>query len=138
MHHDIPKLVAVETLTTLGGLFLVNLALHAVVARVPGYAGLADAATLPLVGAALGIYGLVVLPLQNGFSRRVERQADQYALEATGKPTAFIGAMTRLANQNLAELEPSPLVEFLLYNHPSIGRRLAHAQRFAEEHRAAA
>jgi STE24 endopeptidase len=131
VHHDIPKLVAVETLTTLGGLYLVNLALHTAVARVPGYAGLADAATLPLVGAALGIYGLVVLPLQNGFSRRVERQADQYALEVTGKPEAFIGAMTRLANQNLAELEPSPLVEFLLYNHPSIGRRLAHARRFA-------
>jgi Zn-dependent protease with chaperone function len=41
--------------------------------------------------------------------------------------------MTRLANQNLAELSPNPLVEFLLYNHPSIGNRLAFARRYAEK-----
>lgn len=134
VHRDIPKLVAVETLSTLAGLYVVNLVLHAVVGHVPQYGGLADPATMPLVGAALGVFGLVILPLQNGFSRRVERDADQYALEVTRKPAAFISAMTRLANQNLAELEPSPLVEFLLHNHPSIGRRLAHGRRFAAQH----
>jgi len=72
-----------------------------------------------------------VLPLQNGYSRRVERQADVYALETTRNPAAFIGAMTRLANQNLAELDPSPLVEFLLHNHPSTGKRIALGHRFA-------
>lgn len=133
VHRDIPKLVAVESLSTLAGLYAVNLVLHAVVGWIPQYTGLADPATMPLVGAALGIFGLVVLPLQNGFSRRIERDADQYALEVTRKPAAFISAMTRLANQNLAELEPSPLVEFLLYNHPSIGRRLAHGRRFATQ-----
>ena len=51
-----------------------------------------------------------------------------YALATTHDPEAFIGAMTRLANQNLAELEPPYLVEFVLYNHPSIGRRLAYAR----------
>ncbi|MGH2517143.1 MAG: M48 family metallopeptidase, partial [Ktedonobacterales bacterium] len=59
VHHDIPKLIMIEVVTTLGGLFAVNLALHAVVGAVPGYASLADAATLPLVAAALGIFGLV-------------------------------------------------------------------------------
>lgn len=132
VHHDIPKLVLVEVVTTLGGLFVVNLALHAVVGAIPAYAGLADAATLPLVAAALGIFGLVTLPITNGFSRHVEHQADVYALEVTGKSAAFISAMTRLANQNLAELEPTWIVEFLLYNHPSVGRRLAFARTYAE------
>ncbi len=45
---------------------------------------------------------------------------------------AFISAMTRLANQNLAEVAPSPIIEFLLYNHPSIGRRLAFGQAWAQ------
>jgi STE24 endopeptidase len=131
VHRDILKLVVVEALTTLGGLYLVNLVLHAVVARSPQYAGLADPATMPLVAAALGVFGLIVLPLQNAFSRLVEHQADQYALEATRNPNAFISAMTRLANQNLSELEPAPIVEFLLYNHPSVGKRIRHARRFA-------
>jgi STE24 endopeptidase len=134
VHHDIPKLVAVEALTTLSGLYLINLVLHLIVAHVALYAGLADAATMPLLGALLGVFGLLVLPLQNGFSRRVERQADVYALETSRNPAAFIGAMTRLANQNLSELDPPPLVEFLLHNHPATGKRIALGHRFAAEH----
>jgi STE24 endopeptidase len=130
VHNDIPKLIAFETITTLGGLFLVNLALHAIVARVPEFQGLADPATMPLLGAALGLFFLILLPLTNGYSRHVEHLADVYALETTRMPEAFISAMTRLANQNLAELEPNPIVEFLLYSHPAIGRRLAFAQRY--------
>jgi len=129
VHKDIPKLILVEAVTMLGGLFAVNLALHAAIGAVPGYAGLADAATLPLVAAALGIFGLVTLPITNGYSRHIEHQADVYALESTGKTAAFISAMTRLANQNLADLEPAWIIEFLLYNHPSTGRRLAYARR---------
>lgn len=134
VHRDIPKLIIMQSVTMLGGLYLVNLALHAVVGAFPAYHGLSDPATMPLVAAVLGIFGLVVLPLSNGFSRVVERQADGYALESTGKVDAFISAMTRLANQNLAELSPSPLVEFFLYNHPSIGNRLAFARSYAEKH----
>ncbi|HEV8194419.1 MAG TPA: M48 family metallopeptidase, partial [Ktedonobacterales bacterium] len=75
-HADIPKLIIFQTLTTLGGLYLVNVALHAVVGNVTLYHGLADPATMPLVGAVLGIFGLIILPLTNGFSRWVEHQAD--------------------------------------------------------------
>ncbi|HEU5348043.1 MAG TPA: M48 family metallopeptidase [Ktedonobacterales bacterium] len=131
VHRDIPKLILVQTVTMLGGLYLVNLALHAVVGAFPAYHGLSDPATMPLVAAVLGVFGLIVLPLTNGFSRLVERQADGYALESTGKVTAFISAMTRLANQNLSELNPNPLVEFFLYTHPSIGNRLAFARKYA-------
>jgi STE24 endopeptidase len=133
VHGDIPKLILVQSATMLGGLFLVNLALHSVVGAVSAYHGLSDPATMPLVAAVLGIFGLVILPLTNGFSRIVERNADGYALEATGKVDAFISAMTRLANQNLSELNPNPLVEFFLYNHPSIGNRLAFARKYAEK-----
>jgi STE24 endopeptidase len=133
VHRDIPKLIITQSVTMLGGLYLVNLALHAVVGAFPAYHGLSDPATMPLVAAVLGIFGLLALPLSNGYSRIVERQADGYALESTGKVDAFISAMTRLANQNLAELNPNPLVEFFLYNHPSIGARLAFARRYAEK-----
>jgi STE24 endopeptidase len=133
VHADIPKLIIFQTLTTLGGLYLVNVALHAVVGNVTLYHGLADPATMPLVGAVLGIFGLIILPLTNGFSRRVEHQADVYALDSTGKTDAFISAMTRLANQNLSELDPNPIVEFLLYSHPAIGKRVAFAKGYAAQ-----
>ncbi len=132
VHGDIPRLILIETATTLGGLFVVNAVLHAVVGGVSAYQGMADAATMPLVGAALGMFALVVLPITNGFSRWVEHRADVYALESTGKTDAFMSAMSRLANQNLAELEPARIVELLLYNHPSIGRRLAFARAYRQ------
>ena len=86
---------------------------------------------MPLFGLALGVFGLITLPLGNAYSRWRESRADDYALETTHNAPAFIGAMEKLANQNLAELEPEPWVEFLLYDHPPIGKRLRRASRAA-------
>ena len=73
------------------------------------------------------------MPLSNGYSRLIEYQADEYALQSTRMVDAFKSAMTRLANQNLAELTPPAWVEFFLYDHPSTGRRLAYADRWAQK-----
>ncbi|MGH2501700.1 MAG: M48 family metallopeptidase [Ktedonobacterales bacterium] len=132
-HWDIPKLILTQSAIMLGGLAIVQLILSATLGAVSQYHGLADPATMPLIAATLGVFGLVTLPLSNGFSRWVEHRADVYALRKTGMTGAFISAMTRLANQNLAEAYPSPIIEFLLYNHPSIGRRRAFGRAWARE-----
>ena len=44
-------------------------------------------------------------PLLNAVSRSHERRADSYALKMTENPSAFITAMKRLGQQNLAEDE---------------------------------
>ena len=76
------------------------------------------------------IFGLVTMPLGNAWSRWRERLADRYALETTRNPQAFASAMTRLADQNLADADPPAWVEFLLHSHPSISKRVAMAQSF--------
>jgi Zn-dependent protease with chaperone function len=81
-----------------------------------------------------GLFGLIFMPLSNGLSRAIEYQADEYALESTRMVVPFKDAMTRLANQNLADVEPSPLVEFLFHDHPAIGKRLKHADDFARRY----
>ncbi len=133
VHRDIWKLIATQTILILGGLYLVNLGLHWMVESAHFYPTLSDVAAMPMIGIALGLFGLVTLPAVNGISRLIEYQADEYALQATHKPDAFISAMTRLANQNLAELDPGPIIEFLLYDHPAISKRLKHAQRFKSQ-----
>ncbi len=126
VHKDIPLGMAVESVTTLAGLWLANLGLQWGVAHF-GFAGVADIAALPLFALVIGVYGLATMPLGNAFSRWRERRADEYALQATHKPQAFASAMTRLANQNLAEVDPEPWVEWLLYSHPALGKRIAMA-----------
>jgi len=130
VHSDIWKLIVSQSLLTLIGLYLFNVVLHLIVATQHRYFSISDPATLPLLLVLTGIFGLIIMPLTNGYSRHVEYQADEYALQSTGKVAAFKSAMTRLANQNLAELEPSPIVETLFYDHPSIGKRLKHADKF--------
>ena len=76
----------------------------------------------------MGIYGLVTIPIGNAFSRWRERRADEYALQVTGNGEAYASALTRMANQNLAEVDPEPWVEFLLYSHPALGKRIAVAK----------
>jgi STE24 endopeptidase len=129
VHKDIPVGMAVETVTTLIGLFLASLVMSWGV-KVFGFQSVADPAAMPLLMLALGVYSLITMPVTNGYSRWRERRADEYALETTRMPEAFATAMTRLANQNLSEAEPEPWVEWLLYSHPALSKRIEMANRF--------
>jgi STE24 endopeptidase len=134
VHHDIWKLIISQSVLTLVGLYLLNLVLHWIVDTLHFYRWLADPATIPLVLVLTAVFSLIVMPLSNGLSRAVEYQADEYALQATKMVEPFKNAMTRLANQNLSEAEPSPIIEFIFYNHPSINKRLRHADEFAKQY----
>lgn len=129
-HHvnrDIPLLIAVDSLSTLLGLFLAAKGLEWGAAAL-GFAGPADIAAFPVFLLVMGAYSLVTMPLSNGFSRWRERLADEYALRATGKGAAFASALARLANQNLADANPEPWVEWLLYSHPALSKRIQMAR----------
>jgi STE24 endopeptidase len=94
------------------------------------YNHLWDIEAFPLLALCLFVFGLVVTPLNNAFSRSREWKADATALELTANRDAFIRAMRKLAEQNLADLSPHPAVEFLLHDHPSLARRIAWAERW--------
>jgi STE24 endopeptidase len=123
VHKDIPLGIVVESIMTLVGLYLASLGLSRGVLLF-GFAGPSDVAAMPVFALVMGMYGLVTTPLGNAFSRWRERRADQFALEATRNGMAYASALTRLANQNLAEIDPEPWVEFFLYSHPALKKRI--------------
>ncbi len=96
-----------------------------------GLAFQGDVAGLPLLMLIFVSLGAAAMPLLNWYSRRLERQADNFALELTGLSGSFISTMERLAILNMAEFDPHPLVEFLFHAHPSPSRRIAAAKRFS-------
>ena len=128
VHRDIPLAIVVESALTLISLWVVNQVLVWSTPRL-GFRGLADFANLPLVMIAVSAVSMVALPLVNGYSRWRERRADRFALRLTHNPEAFISAMRKLAEQNLAETQPNRVVEFLFHGHPSIARRIAAAEQ---------
>jgi STE24 endopeptidase len=129
VHNDLPLGIIIESLTTLIGFWLASLVLEWGVDFFR-FEGVWDIAAFPLFALVMGLYGLVTMPLGNAWSRWRERLADRYALQQTGKSQAFASAMTRLANQNLAEVDPEPWVVFLLHSHPPLRERIALAEEF--------
>jgi STE24 endopeptidase len=127
VHKDIPLSLAVDTLLNLLGFLIIDAGLTLGVAWF-GLASPFDPAALPWIALLLGAFGLITMPLSNAFSRWRESMADDFSLQVTGKPAAFASAMTRLANQNLAEAEPAPWVVFLLYSHPPLQARINKAR----------
>lgn len=87
---------------------------------------------LPLVLALGTLAGLVTSPMQAALSRRVEADADRFALElasVTAEPAAvaatYAAMQRRLALDNLAPLQPNRLLYLWFATHPSVPERLA-------------
>jgi STE24 endopeptidase len=64
-------------------------------------------------------------PLVAALARRMEWDADTFAVEATGEPRWGVRAFTRLREKNLAEDEQPAWMEYLFATHPSLKRRIA-------------
>lgn len=130
VHRDLWRGMAAQAAALAGGFYVADLALRWL-GDWAGLRGLADPAGMPLLLLVAGAWSLLLLPAMNALSRRHERRADRYALEATGNAEAFISAMRRLSQQNMAEERPSRLVRWLFYSHPPIRERIEAARSFA-------
>jgi STE24 endopeptidase len=131
-HHvnrDISVLITFGILSTTLGLYLASLGLNWAIGQF-GFLSPADVAALPALALIFGAYDLVTMPLNNAISRWRENMADDYALRSTGKNEAFASGFTRLANQNLGEVDPEKWVVFMFYSHPPLGERIAKAMNW--------
>jgi len=128
LHRDIPKLIAIQAVMVLLAFYLSDWVLRASIMPL-GFQGIADVAAFPLLFLSLATFGLMATPLINAYSRYVERSADKAALELTANPRAFVTAMTKLTDQNLAVADPSRWVELLFYDHPPYTKRVDLAHR---------
>lgn len=130
VHRDIPLIILVQSVLMFGGFYIASLALRWGV-RALGFASIADIASLPFFLLVMEFFGLVIQPLGNAFSRWRERLADDYAVRLTQKGAAFASALTRLANQNLSEVDPEKWVIFFFYDHPPLKERIERALALA-------
>jgi STE24 endopeptidase len=132
VHRDLWRGIAVQSVALIGGFFVANLVLRGVADRLE-LRGVSDPAGLPVLMLTGGVWSFLVMPFANALSRAQERAADRYALTTTRNVDAFVTAMKRLSQQNLAEEYPSPIVRWLFYSHPPIRERIDAARAFARE-----
>jgi STE24 endopeptidase len=131
--HHIWKIIILSSIMAAIGFLLIHLTGGRIINRFKNrlkIENMADVAGLPLFLLIFSIYGIVTMPVMPAYSRHMERQADKFALDITHNQEAFISAMDKLAYDNLSDPNPSPIIEFLLYDHPPISERI----KFAEEY----
>ena len=92
-----------------------------------GFEQIYDIAAFPLLLLFLTLVGLVLLPVQNGYMRHLEKDADIFALDHIQDKQDFISAIAKLGAQNLSDPSPGKFVELFLYTHPPISKRLRYA-----------
>jgi STE24 endopeptidase len=132
VHRDLWRGIAVQAASLAAGFFLADIVLRTW-ADALGLRGLSDPAGLPVLLLFAGVWSFAVMPIANAISRAQERAADRYALTATRNVDAFVTAMKRLSQQNLAEEHPPAIVRWLFYSHPPIRERIDAARAFGRQ-----
>lgn len=131
MHHTW-KILGFGTAIAFISFFLTHLILEKGM-TILGFDGIADIAGFPFLAVILMIITLVFMPIQNGYMRYLERQADIFAIRCIENGQSFISAITKLSQQNLSDPSPGRWEELLLYDHPPISKRLRYLRQEDEK-----
>ena len=73
------------------------------------------------------VFGIIVFPLSPlfcYFSRRNEREADDFAKNIIGTGKGMISALVKLSKDNLSNLHPHPFYSAFYYSHPPATERI--------------
>ncbi len=97
-----------------------------------GIRGISDPAGLPLLAALLSVYFFVLTPVMNTTIRTNEAEADIFGLNASRQPDGF--AEVALLLGEYRKLEPTPLEEWIFFDHPSGLSRIRMAMKWKKEH----
>jgi STE24 endopeptidase len=129
LKRHIAKNILLSAMVIFGALFCCS-QLYTATYTALGFAFSHDVAALPVLFFYLSLFSLAAIPLMNALSRGHEREADRMALELTGRVDSFVSAMEKLADRNLADRDPHPIIVSLFYSHPPIRDRIKFARSF--------
>lgn len=96
-----------------------------------GVRDIADPAGFPLIVALITLFFFFMTPVTHTVIRENERLADIYGLNAAREPDGFATVALKLATYR--KLEPSPVEEFIFYDHPSGKSRVAMSMQWKAE-----
>ena len=99
--------------------------------RRSGVESVTDPRSVALLLAMAAVAVLVAAPVQSLVSRRIEARADAHALQLTNDAATAEAMERRLAQTNLADVDPNRFEYFMFASHPSVVERIAAARAFA-------
>ncbi len=123
--HHMMKGIIVSAVVSLIGFFIMAqlYSAYAAAASIPVY----SLPAVPFLAFLVSIFGVAAMPLGNFYSRRIEHEADMFALSATGMKREFAESMRKLGRLNMTPENPPAWIEKIFFSHPSIGARIRSA-----------
>ncbi len=130
--HHVRQRLAVAALSMLAGLALLGW-----LAGQPGFytafgvpAAASPAMALLLFAVAVPVFTFFATPLEAWWSRRQEREADDFAI-GYASPAKLAGALVKLYRDNATTLTPDPMHSAFFDSHPPALERIARLRRHA-------
>jgi STE24 endopeptidase len=93
--------------------------------------GVGDTAVLPLVVLLALVFIFAITPVMNTFYRTLEYEADMYGLNTSRQPDGFAQGAIHLGEYR--KMNPSPIEEWIFFDHPSGRNRIYAAMRWKAE-----
>ena len=94
--------------------------------------GIADPAGFPLLMLIFLTFAFLMTPVLNSITRITEREADQFGINASREPDGTAKVALRLGAYR--KLDPTPLEEFIFFDHPSGRARIQMAMDWKAAH----
>ncbi len=124
--HHVLKGIILSTIASLAGFFI--MAQIYLSYRLWFHLAAYDLFAIPFLAFMMAFFGVLTIPIGNYFSRKIEHEADMFALEKTGMNRQFISSMRKLGKINLTPENPPAWIEKIFFSHPSIGARIKAAK----------
>ncbi len=97
-----------------------------------GVRGVADLAGLPLLALIFGAVFFLLTPVTNTAIRVTEREADAFSINTSREPDGMARVALKLGTYR--KLDPTPLEEFIFFDHPSGRARIRMAMDWKAAH----
>jgi len=134
--HVLTRMIAMQLLLVAFAYLGFLLAPSAALPQLLGLGAASFPARITILALAASVLMFPLTPLFSAWSRRDEREADQFAVDLYGAPLELAGALAKLGSENLANLHPHPLYAKFYYSHPPLAERIAGLRMLAEATRA--
>lgn len=123
--NHIPKSILISALTTVLSLLL----LHNIMRRLKGcdYRVIDN---IPKMLFIMNLIGLLIAPLESAYSRKMEVEADTFAMEITNDGYTNGALEIRFIESNLTPIDPKGLYKWLAYDHPTVKERIELSNQF--------
>lgn len=129
------KLLIYFSIVIIIGFALVNLMMQKAIKAFGdrwGISSISAISSLPLFVLFFSFYMFIATPFTNTIIRTTESEADIFGLNAAGEPDGFASISMKLSEYR--KINPGPLEEIILFDHPSGKTRVLMAMKWKAEH----